>query len=135
MFDDSAGPSNVQKWQQEILDFFVRLLTSRCGDPQAPASSFAALGQIHRQREDIEQAIGYFREALIRDFGQVEYHLALARLLAQTGQSAEAMHEATVCLRLRPHFGPAQTLIENLSARVPAVLSQDTTDGVGEDSR
>jgi len=23
MFDDSAGPSNVHKWQQEILDFFT----------------------------------------------------------------------------------------------------------------
>jgi len=109
--ETDAGETSVRQVQERI----VELLTSQCKDPQAPASSFAALGSIHEKQQNTESAILYFREALARDYGQVSSHLALARLLARTGEWDQAMHEARVCLRLRPQYGPAERLVEELS--------------------
>lgn len=103
---------------REVQERIVELFTARCDDPQAPGSSFAALGSIHETRQDMEAAIRCFREALARDYGLVSCRLALARLLARIGELDQAMHEARVCLRLRPRYRPAERLVEELSIRM-----------------
>jgi len=104
----------------EIQAHLVEQLETQCRMPDASAASFAALAHVHRERGDHESAIRCFREALARDYGRVDYRLNLARQLAATGQTTEAMHEARVCLRLRPAYGPARQLIEELLLQTPA---------------
>jgi len=113
--DTQAQGGSTRETQNRIVD----LLTAQCDNPQAPASCFAALGWIHEKRREAEAAIRCFRAALARDYGQVSYHLALARLLAHAGKLEEAMHEANVCLRLSPQHRPAERLIEELAVRPP----------------
>jgi hypothetical protein len=55
------------------------------------------------------------------NYGQVQWRLALARLLAETNRIPEAIHEARICLRLRPEFKAAKRLIEKLSVLPGAV--------------
>ncbi|KKL21893.1 hypothetical protein LCGC14_2440870, partial [marine sediment metagenome] len=49
------------------------------------------------------------------------WRIRLARLLAAAGQIEDAIHEARICLRLRPQMAEARKLIEDLS-----VLSRGT---------
>ena len=57
------------------------------------------------------------RRALALDYGQVQRHFTLATLLARMDRIAEAIHEAAICLRLRPQFNGAQKLIADLSVQ------------------
>jgi tetratricopeptide (TPR) repeat protein len=116
---------------QEIQNRIVDLLTAQCGDSQAPASCFATLGWIHEKRHNADVAVQCFREALARDYGQVNYHLALARLLAHAGEWEEAMREAKVCLRLSPQYGPAEKLIEESSVRLTSPANKADPEETG----
>ena len=91
------------------------LLKSKCAEPDAPAGAFVSLANIYRQENDNDAAIEYYRRALALDYGQVDWRFALARLLAETEQRGEAIHEARICLRLRPQFKAAEKLIAELS--------------------
>ena len=73
------------------------------------------MADLCRRERDYASAIEYYRRALAHDYGQVYWRLALARTLAETGRVPEAMHEARVCLRLRPQLGSAKKLIAELS--------------------
>jgi len=58
------------------------------------------------------------------DYGQVSWRFTLARLLAETEQIGEAIHEARICLRLRPQFKAAEKLIADLSV-LPGAMSNE----------
>ncbi len=88
-----------------------------CAKPDAPASAFASMADIRRRERDYSSAIRYYRSALELDYGQVYWRLALARMLAEMEQVAEAIHEARICLRLRPQMEAAKKLIADLSVR------------------
>ena len=62
-------------------------------------------------------AIEHYRLAIKKDYDQVGWHYALAQLLDEEGRVDEAIHEAEICLRLRPDYGAAKRLIEESSAR------------------
>jgi tetratricopeptide (TPR) repeat protein len=107
----------VDKAQARVLE----LLKTRCLEPDAPAGAFASLAGICRRKNDNEAAIEYYRRALALNYGQVYWRLALARLLAQMGRIPEAIHEARICLRLRPQFKAAQRLVAELSVHPAAI--------------
>jgi len=90
------------------------LLERRSKEPNAPASVFASLAGLYRQRGDVEAAIDHYQSALRKDYDQVDWRYARAKLLTQAGRIDEAMYEADICLRLRPAFAPAKRLIEEL---------------------
>lgn len=113
---------------EEINTRVGLLLEAKCKEPDAPAWCFASVGYMHGKRGENESAVACFRKALELDYGEVSYHLALASFLAKTGNATEAIHEAKVCLRLRPQYGEAQRLIEELSVVRPAAKT------VGDDS-
>ena len=92
-------------------------LKARCEQPGAPASVLARVAGICANEEDYPAAIDYYRRALAQNYGHVAWRLALARLLAETGRVTEAIHEARICLRLRPQSTAAKKLIEDLSVR------------------
>jgi tetratricopeptide (TPR) repeat protein len=96
-------------------------LRSRCRQPNAPAWTFAALANICKAENNPGAAIEHYRRALALDYGQVHWRLALARLLADSGQVHEAIHQAKICLRLRPQFVVAKRLVEELSVSSEAM--------------
>ncbi|MFW6107308.1 MAG: O-antigen ligase family protein [bacterium] len=101
----------------------VQLLKARSQEPDAPAATLAAMARIWSQEGDREAAIQCYRKALALDYGQAAWRLALARLLADTGRVPEAIHQARVCLRLRPEMDAARKLIADLSLE-PAALTE-----------
>ena len=110
--DLDAEEEHVRATEDQIAG----LLESQCRDPEASASCFASLGRLYEKRQDMASAVRCLREALVRDYGQVSHHLALARLLVHLGETEEATHEARVCLRLRPRYGPAERLLAELAS-------------------
>jgi len=101
------------------------LLKTKCAEPDTPAWAFASLGNIYRRENDNKTALEYYQRALALDYGQVYWRFTLARLLAETDRIGEAIHEARICLRLRPQFKAAEKLIADLSI-LPGAMSQET---------
>jgi len=101
----------------------VAMLKARCTQASAPASTLASLASICRQEDDYQAAIECYRRALALDYGQIGWRLALAQTLAKAGQVPEAIHQARVCLRLRPQMAAARELIADLSV-LPDALSE-----------
>lgn len=91
------------------------LLQAKCSAPDASAQAFASLAAIYRRENDNEKAAECYQQALALDYGQVQWRLELAKLLVEIERVPEAMHEAKICLRLRPKFKPAEQLVAALS--------------------
>jgi tetratricopeptide (TPR) repeat protein len=101
----------VEETQTKVIE----LLKKRCSEPDPPAWALASLGNMCRSKEDHEAAIEYYRRALLLDYGQVQWRFELARLLADADRISEAIHEARICLRVRPQFKEAEKLIADIS--------------------
>jgi tetratricopeptide (TPR) repeat protein len=112
---------------EKIQAKVINSLKARCQEPDAPAWAFASLANIYRKEKDNEAAIEHYRRALALDYGQVYWRLALAGLLADTDHIVEAIHEARICLRLRPQFKSAEKLIADLSVLPGAVVEENPT--------
>ena len=102
----------------------VELLKQSCSGPEASASALASLANIYRREQDNEAAIEHYRRALALDYGQVQWRYTLARLLAENDRIPEAIHEARICLRLRPQFKTAERLIADLSV-LPGAMNEE----------
>ncbi|HUT56626.1 MAG TPA: tetratricopeptide repeat protein, partial [Phycisphaerae bacterium] len=92
-----------------------------CERPDAPAWAVASMAGRYLQEKDYEGAVKYYRRALALDYGQVDWRFNLAQALAESGRVAEAMHEARICLRLRPQMTVAERLIADLSVHPDAM--------------
>lgn len=93
------------------------ILAQRCESPDATAGELASLAGIYRENRDYAAAAGYYRRALALDYQQVGWRMSLAQALVELGQREAAMHEARICLRLRPGLVSAKRLIEKLSVQ------------------
>jgi len=113
-----------QELAAKARDEAIKLLKARVEEPDASASALASMARICIQDEQPDTAIQYYRRALALDYGQVGWRLSLARALVKVGKFAEAMHEARICLRLRPQMQAAKKLIEELSVH-PDALAQE----------
>jgi tetratricopeptide (TPR) repeat protein len=113
----------VEQTRRRVID----LLKARCRQPEAPASALASLANVYKSQNNNCKAIECYRQALVKDYGQVGWRLTLARLLADEGNLNEAIHEARICLRLRPQFKAAEKLIADLLVR-PAAKDVVTID-------
>lgn len=110
----------VEKTQTRVKD----LLEAKCQAPDAPAWALASLANIYRKTKENDKSIEYYRRALVRDYGQIQWRFKLAKLLAEMERIPEAMREARICLRLRPQFKAAEKLIADLSVH-PKMLNQE----------
>ena len=119
-----ADMEEHQKLADEVQAKVKELLKSKCSEPDAPVWLFASLANIYRRENDNEAAIEYYQRALDLDYAQVGWRLQLAKLLAKTDQLPEAIHEAKICLRLRPQYTAAERLIAELSV-LPVAMSQE----------
>lgn len=93
----------------------VRLLKDKCQEPDVRAGALASLAGVYVREENYEAATDYYRQALVSDYSNTGWRLALARTLARMDKVPEAIHEARICLRLRPQMKAATKLIEHLS--------------------
>jgi tetratricopeptide (TPR) repeat protein len=93
----------------------IALLKERCEKPDAPAGALASVASLYSEEKDYQASADYYRRALALDYGQVGWRFGLAQALAQSGRVAEAMHEARICLRLRPGMKAAESLVADLS--------------------
>jgi tetratricopeptide (TPR) repeat protein len=110
----AASPQHTE-WIAQIQDEIFELLKQQSREPDATASIFGSLGSLYHQRGELQTAIDHYRVAIKKDYDQVGWHYALARLLNEEGRTDEAIHEAKICLRLRPDYGSAKRMIEELS--------------------
>ncbi|MBN1845847.1 MAG: tetratricopeptide repeat protein [Sedimentisphaerales bacterium] len=117
MLGESAEHAElVEKARADV----ARLLREKCAEAGAPAEAHASLGYLYLRQKDYQAAADCFQRAVTLDYEQVHWHLTLARTLAQLDRIPEAIHEARICLRLRPPMAAARKLIEELSVRTPA---------------
>jgi tetratricopeptide (TPR) repeat protein len=103
----------------------TKLLKAKCEQPDAPAWVLASMANVCRQENDYNDAADYYKRALSLDYGQVDWRLNLAQILAKSGQVSEAIREARVCLRLRPQMTAATKLIEDLSVLPNAIQERN----------
>ncbi len=85
----------------------------RTSDP--PAWALAGLAAIYARDGQVSEAIHRYKQALALEYGRVTWRCNLARLLAETGATAEAIREAERCLRVQPEYAPAKRLIDRFS--------------------
>ena len=114
MLDDDAA------FTEEVDRQLLELLDEKCGGENTSAHWYVMLAGVLRRRENPQRAIECYETALNMNYGQVQWRLNLAQLLAEQGQVVEAVRQAEICLRLSPGLRDAQRLIERLSsARAP----------------
>lgn len=93
----------------------LAILVQRCQSPEATSGELATLAGIYYRAENHAAAVDHYRRALNLDYDQVGWRLSLARSLAETGRTEEAIHQARICLRLQPELKSAKQLIAELS--------------------
>ena len=92
-----------------------KLLEMKCSQPETTASLHVLLSKTYLKQGNEQAAIESYRRALALNYGQINWRLQLAKLLAKNQQIPEAIQEARICLRLRPQLKTAQKLIADLS--------------------
>jgi O-antigen ligase len=85
-----------------------------CQADNAPAGELGELAQVFADNRECEKAMLYYRRAIAADYGRTEWHLRLARLLADKRDIIGAEREARVCLELNPQDGEAQRFLVGL---------------------
>jgi len=99
------------------------LLEIKCSEPDTSPLLLAQLGSIYSREGDNEAAAECYRRALAREYGQIQWRLELAKLLAKAEKRSEAIVEARICLQLRPRLKAAEALVEELSVH-PDILKE-----------
>lgn len=89
------------------------LLFAAANAPDASADTLASVAEVYDRRGQAPEAIDYFERALAKNYGQVEWRLRLAQLLAKSGNVVAAEKEARAVLRISPSdAGATRLLIE-----------------------
>lgn len=107
-----------------VLDMACRQLEKTCREPDVSAGTLALLAQAYYLNQKYEDAEVYLRQALDRDYGRVEWRLTLADILARTGQAADALDQARICLRLKPGWQDAQRFLNNIRTAAQPVSAK-----------
>lgn len=89
-------------------------LTQAASDSSASPADLASLASIRAEQKQFPEAADLYRNALSKEYANVAWRLKLARCLADAGNVDEAIHQAQICLRLRPNADAALSLISEL---------------------
>lgn len=106
---------------EAVRERLFELLSARAAEPDAAGHTLAALAGMLAERGREDEAVALYQRALTLEYGHIGWRLALARLLAQNGDPAAAIHQARICLRLAPEHAGAARLIEELATSARAV--------------
>jgi O-antigen ligase len=106
---------------QVLADEFRRAAESalrrRAATDDVTAAELALLASYELRDGDRAAAIPLYGRALGLDYNKIEWRLALAQALADSGEYDKALHQADICLRLRPGNEAVKQLIADLSVR------------------
>lgn len=106
---------------REALRGATELAKARAlADETTAAGTLAAIAGLSLEQNDPAAAITFYRLALHKDYGKVEWHYGLAWALTATQQYEDALKEVRLCLRLRPEMPEATQLMEELINRTTA---------------
>jgi len=100
------------------------MLKEKCLQPDAPDWIFASLAAVYEKQNCYKEAIDCYRHALALNYGQVQWRLELARLLAVSKEVPQAIRQARICLRLQPQLKEAEKFIAELSVQ-PAAFNKE----------
>ena len=103
----------------------IELLKVKCSEPDVSASALISLGEFYKKENNLDAAIDYYRQALDKEYSQIKWRIMLARLLAEAGNTPEAIHEAQICLRLSPKYEAAENLIAQLNTISNPITKKD----------
>ena len=109
-----ANDPATQALADQARDRAFNAVLVQAQDPDAAAPVLAQTADALVEREQLEEAITYYRRALNLDYGQIEWRMKLAKVLAKLDRNDEAIHEAEICLRRR-ELREARELIARLS--------------------
>lgn len=93
-------------------------LRRKAKTPEVTPHELALLASIDAGRGDHDRAIAHYKRALNLEYSQVEWRVALARVLIAAGDDVQAMKEVRIVLRLQPNHAAARALAEELTLRV-----------------
>jgi O-antigen ligase len=120
--DPAAGPTTgpatepsdetIALQADKRADAIVRANADR---PDASAKTLAEMGLLCAKEGDDKGAVAYLGRALKFEYGEVDWRLVYAKSLAKVGRKDDAIHQAEIILRIRPHMQEAQDLIDELS--------------------
>ena len=94
---------------------FNRAIALHNANDNFQASLHNNLGAVYGERQQFSSAIEQFRSAVLIAPRDAEYHTNLATALAAVGRKNEAVAEATVALEIKPHYSPAEELLQQLA--------------------
>ena len=112
---NAKGPVPLSPLALTARQTAIAKLRPACDAPDATADMLASMARISAAENDHASAIGYYRRALDKDYGKIDWRLALARSLAKVGQVDPAIDQVRICLRLRPKWPSAVKLLGDLS--------------------
>jgi tetratricopeptide (TPR) repeat protein len=108
---DGRYPDLANKARAEAAS----VLQAACDKPDASAATLASLAGLRRANGEHAAAITLYRRALLLHPDSVEWRLELARSLADSGNSGEALREAELCVRMGGRTPQVEELINRLS--------------------
>ncbi len=108
-----TGPDNT-KLSQELAAEAESSLRTRVDAADAKSDDIAALAQIDMQRGDLASAIALFDRALSQEYTQIDWRMKMAHALAASGRIDDAIHQARICLRLRPNDADGDPIAKRL---------------------
>jgi tetratricopeptide (TPR) repeat protein len=117
----AAGSSPAASAAMDSVRQMLQVVADR---PTAPGWVLVSLAGLLQEEKKYTPAILCYQKAIQKEYGQADWHLALASALAECGHNEEAIHEAEICLHLRPQMQAARQLIQEANAR-PAASSHD----------
>lgn len=87
------------------------ILIQRAYADQPRPQDLAAMAQVHRRENELDQAVALYQRAIALDPAQVQWRLELGQLFADQGQPEQAVREARAILQLRPDSQGASRLL------------------------
>jgi hypothetical protein len=90
------------------------VMKTQAARSDAPADLLAGLAMRYEAQQENSAAVALYRRAIVQKYGEVNLHLALAKLLSNAGQISDATREARICLRLDSNNQSARRLLGNL---------------------
>jgi tetratricopeptide (TPR) repeat protein len=121
-----SGDEEQENYAKQVDKLLTNVLEKECLRPDASTKALLSLADIYRQQKEKKAlAAELYHRALSANYAAVEWRLNLAKVLAETGKTAEAMHEARICLKLQPQSKEAEKLLGELAVQTATSMEEN----------
>jgi tetratricopeptide (TPR) repeat protein len=112
---------DLKELAEEAKQLALTKLESESKKSNASAQTLITLASFYNNKKQYKAAVDCYRKALAKDYSRVDWRYQMAQMLAQNGETAEAIRQANICLRLSPQMTSAKKLIEDICTRSDAM--------------